>query len=124
MKTTDLNIAPFHKVDMSSYLSDPRYESVMIPFCKFTAEYSECLLVECVEQLTPTYNVIDCILDDMEIIASIGRYCKMYLNRYDGGYVPFYLPKWFLIELLKEECKQRAGDLIPFTISLIRECNQ
>ena len=122
MKTTDLNIAPFHKVDMSSYLSDPRYESVMVPFCKFTSEYSLNKLVECVELLTPTCDIIDCIIDDIEVIDSINNYCDMYLNRYVRGYVPFYLPKWFLVELLKEECRKGARDLISFTISLIREC--
>ena len=122
MKTTDLNIAPFHKVDMSSYLSDSSYESVMVQFCKFTIECSEHLLIECADQLTLTCDCIDCILDDMDVLVSIENYCNMYLTRNTSGYAPFYLPKWFLMELLKKECKQRAFDLIPFTISLIREC--
>lgn len=122
MKTTDLNTAPFHKVDMSSYLSDSSYEPVMVPFCKFASDYSLNRLIECVDLLTPTCNTIDCIIDDIEVIDSINNYCDMYLNRYVSGYAPFYLPKWFLVELLKEECKRGARDLISFTISLIREC--
>jgi hypothetical protein len=122
MKTTDLNITPFHKVDMSSYLSDPSYESAMVPFCKFAIECVEHLLIECADQLTPTCVCIDCILDGMDVLVSIENYCNMYLTRNTSGYEQFYLPKWFLMELLKEECKQRAFDLIPFTISLFREC--
>lgn len=124
MKTTDLNIAPFHKVDMSRYLSDSSYESVMVPFCKFAIECSEHLLIECADQLTPTCDYIDCILDDIDVLASIENYCNMYLTRNTSGYAQFYLPVWFLIELLKMECKRRAIDLVPFTISLIREANQ
>lgn len=124
MKTTDLNIAPFHKVDMSSYLSDSSYESVMVPFCKFAIECSEHLLIECADQLTPTCDCIDCIIDDMDVLVSIENYCNMYLTRNTSGYAQFYLPVWFLMELLKMECKRRAFDLIPFTISLIREANQ
>lgn len=109
-------------VDMSSYLSDPRYESVMVPFCKFTSEYSLNRLVECIDLLTPTCSIIDCIIDDIEVLDSINNYCDMYLNRYVSGYAPFYLPKWFLVELLKEEFRKGARDIISFTISLIREC--
>lgn len=124
MKTTDLNITPFHKVDMSRYLSDPNYEPTMVPFCKFAIECSEHLLIECANQLTPTCDCIDGMLDDMDVLVSIENYCNMYLTRNTSGYAPFYLPKWFLVELLKEACKRRVIDLIPCTISLIREANQ
>jgi hypothetical protein len=122
MKTTDLNIAPFHKVDMSSYLSDSSCESVMVPFCKFAIECSEHLLIECADQLTLTCDYINCVLDDMDVLVSIENYCNMYLTRNTSGYAQYYLPVWFLMELLKMECKRGAFDLIPFTISLIREC--
>lgn len=124
MKTTDLNIAPFHKVDMSSYLSASSYESVMVPFCKFAIECSEHLLTKYADQLTPVCDCIDCIIDDMDVLVSIENCCNMYLTRNTSGYAQFYLPVWFLIELLKMECKRRAMDLISFTISLIREANQ
>jgi hypothetical protein len=124
MKTTDLNIAPFHKVDMSSYLSASSYESVMVPFCKFAIECSEHLLTKYADQLTPACDCIDCIIDDMDVLVSIENCCNMYLTRNTSGYAQFYLPVWFLIELLKMECKRRAMDLISFTISLIREANQ
>ena len=122
MKTTDLNIALSHKVDMSRYLSDAAYEPVMVPFCKFASEYSLNRLIETADLLTPTCSIIDCMLDDIDAIVSIENYCNMYLTRNTDGYAEFYLPTWFLIELLKEECKQRAIDLISFTVSLIREC--
>jgi hypothetical protein len=121
MKTTDLNIAPFHKVDMSSYLSDPRYESVMIPLLSFTVEYCQDAIVNSADRITINNELIDCILDEISEIVSIEGYCHMWLNR-ANGYEPFYLPKWFLVSLLQEECKRGAFDLIPFTISLIREC--
>lgn len=122
MKTTALNIAPFHKVDMSSYLSNSSYESVMVPFCQFASEYSKRLMIECAEQLTPTCTDIDCIIDGIEDLDFINNYCNMYLDRYVSGYASFYLPKWFLVELLKEECSKGVHDLISFTTSLIREC--
>lgn len=122
MKTTDLNIVPFHKVDMSSYLSDPRYESVMVPLFSFIVDYCQDVIVNSADRITINNELIDCILDEISEIVSIEGYCHMWLNRPICGYMQFYLPKWFLVSLLQEECKRRAFDLIPFTISLIREC--
>lgn len=119
---TDLNIAPFHKVGMSSYLSDSRYESVMVPFCKFASEYCQNFIINSADKIEINNNDLTYLLAKLEDIVSIEGHCHMYLNRDLSGCADFSLPMWFLISLLQEECKQGAIDDIPFTMQLIAEC--
>lgn len=91
---------------------------------------------ECMQELVSAATTLGFEIKQ-ELIDYLGCYARM--TRYNtdseqlaalkaarntSGYAQFYLPVWFLMELLKRECKQRAIDLIPFTISLIKEANR
>ena len=121
MKQNNFNVG-FLQVDMSSYLSDPRYECAMTCFLTTIKGYCANAIDNCANMISINNENLDQILYELEVISSIENYSHMWLERQCGQYANFTLPKWFLVALLQFECKIHAYDIIPFTISLIQEC--
>lgn len=121
MKQDNFNGA-FLQVDMHSYLSDPRYEWIMKYFLTTVKDYCTDVIDNCANMISINNENLDQILYELEVISSIENYSHMWLDKQCDQYADFTLPKWFLVALLQFECKIQDYDTIPFTISLIREC--
>ena len=118
--------APFHQVDMLSYLKDenPCAQSLL----RVMDEYCSSRLYEGGSQLPHLAEdeLLGCYLDDM---YTLGHIKDMSWAFAEGGespykYPSFLLPMWFLVDLLKYMCVNRHphGCDICFVIDLIRQC--
>ena len=118
--------APFHQVDMLSYM---QYEHPCVPttlrimdeFCSYKLEEIADLIPSLSED-----EFLECYLDDMDTLARIKDLAWAFIDRQlDPHYCKnFYVPMWFLVELLRHMCKNHTseGYDIRFVIDLIRQC--
>lgn len=117
MKTN--SSAPFHKVDMSSYLRNEDYTVILKPLCKIIVYYCE----ETLSNITVSQDseILENVLYEIEEYSSIMNYCNMYI---DGHYADFTIPRWFLIGLLQYLLREKIWEPLSFIISLIKECDE
>lgn len=119
MNTANLNIALFHKVDMSSYLRNEDYMAVLKPLCEIIVHYCDETLSNITVSQDP--ETFDNVLYEIEVFSSIMGYCNMYI---DNCYADFSIPRWFLIGLLQYLLREKIWEPLSFVVSLIKECNE
>ena len=119
-------LAPFHQVDMLSYIKDehpcvPTTLRIMDAYCSRKLEEIADLIPSLSED-----EFFECYLDDMDILARIKDLAWAFIDgQLDPHYFEsFYVPKWFLVELLRYMCKNHTseGYDICFVIELLRQC--
>lgn len=117
MKT--ISPTPFHKVDMSRYLSNEDYTVILKPLCKIMIYYCDETLSNITVPQDP--EILENVLYEIEVFSSIMDYCNMYI---DDHYADFSIPRWFLIGLLQYLLREKIWEPLSFIISLIKECNE